>query len=113
MNDVESMKAALVQMKQNLVPYPFPYMSGYVSTLGRTEHASLMITVSLTPKSTWPNDILQNSPHANFSIGRNGSMEILSRWKTAKFRKTKIKSVHDIITKLHVWAEKTIQDGMK
>ena len=113
MNTVESMKAALVIMKQNLVPYPFPYMSGYVSTLGGTERASLMLRVVLTEKSTWPNGIMENAPHANMSIDRDGTMRMLSSWKVEKFRKTKVKSVHEVVTKLHVWAEKSIKEHVQ
>lgn len=46
----------------------FPYVNGYLSTLGGPKHTSVMLTVSFEPKSAWANGILQNSKYAIFDI---------------------------------------------
>jgi len=107
-NDAEKMKEALIEIKRNLTPYPFPYINGYVSTLGGAERASIMLTVSLQPKEQWKYRILENSVYAHISIGHNGVMEMFSGCIKPKLRKTKVTSTNDVIAKLHVWAEKAL-----
>ena len=106
-SDKELMAEALRQIISNLKPYPLPHIGGHVSTLGGASRPSILLSASLDEKSTWPNGIYENSKYGNFYIGHDGTMEMTSgHYRLPKFRKTKIKNTHDIITKLHIWAEK-------
>ena len=105
-------KASAVEAMQNIVsnltPYPFKFMRGQVSTLGGPERPTIMLVVSLQDKQEWKYGILENSPYAKISIDHKGVMEMFSGCLIPKLRKTKVKSTHDAIVKLHIWAEKTL-----
>lgn len=105
--DEQSMKEALLLVKQNISPYPIPFLTGHISTLGGSHRPSMMLTASLDPKDIWKNGILENSRYGKFHIDYNGNIELISGYGVAKFRKTKIRGTHDLIVKLHVWAEKS------
>ena len=105
-SDKALMEEALIEIIRNLKPYPFPYIAGYVSTLGGVGRPSLMLSVSLQPKEQWKYGIKENSPYAHISVGHDGIMEMFSGCITPKLRKTKIKDTHEVITKLHIWGEK-------
>jgi len=107
-SDEALMTEAVRLIKQNLMPYPFPYVVGYVSTLGGKEKPAILLTTSLMNKEQWHNGILENSRYAKWHIGYNGSMELISGHGVAKFRKVKVKNTHDVITKLHMWGEKSL-----
>lgn len=53
--------------------WSFPYVRAHVSTLGGEDRASVLVTVSLDPKETWSNGILENSRYAKlaFHSGRS------------------------------------------
>lgn len=80
-----------------------PYIKAQVSTLGGKENVAIMITVSLDNKSTWGNNILQNSRYMMFHLYNNGTLErFASSHKIAlKFRKTKIKDINQLFTTLN------------
>lgn len=82
-----------------------PHVGVGFSTLGGEERASVMFTIGLDPKETWNNNILQNSRYGKFHLGADGVLELHSAaWRNvAKFRKTKVKSVADVISKVSVW----------
>lgn len=105
-SDKALMEDSLIEIIRNLKPYPFPYLSGYVSTLGGVGRPSIMLALSMQPKEQWKYGIKENSPYAHISIGHDGVMEMFSGMIKPKLRKTKVASTHDIITKLHVWGEK-------
>jgi hypothetical protein len=66
------------------------YVNGYVSFLGGPQRGSLLLTISLDAKESWPNGILENSRYAKFHINWDGAMELISGHGMAKFRKTNI-----------------------
>lgn len=70
----------------------FPFVHAYVSTLGGAERASVMLTVSLEPRSEWQNGILENSNYAKFHIDYTGSVEMISGYGVGKMRKSKVKT---------------------
>jgi hypothetical protein len=108
-SDKQQMIGALVEIKRNLTPYPFPYINGYVSTLGGESRSSIMLTVSLQPKEQWKYGIMENSAYAHISIGHDGAMEMFSGCIKPKLRKTHVSGINEVIIKLHVWAEKALQ----
>ena len=109
MHENESAQQAMDEIMRNLSPYPFPFMRGYISTLGGVQRLSMMLTVSLDEKATWKNHILENSRYAKLRINHEGVLEIISSYGMAKLRKTKVKNIHDSITKLHIWGEKSME----
>ena len=108
MHEVESAQHAMDEIISNLHPYPFPFMRGHISTLGGVQRLSMQITVSLDEKSTWKNHILENSRYAKLSIDHTGSMYMISGYGMAKLRKSTVKSIHDSVTKLHMWGERSL-----
>lgn len=104
----EMMQATLKHIIANLSPYPFPYMTGYVSTIEGMQRMSMMLTVSLDEKSTWKNHILENSRYAKITIDSKGTMSMISGYGMQKLRKSRIKSTHEVITKLHMWGERSL-----
>lgn len=67
--------------------------------------------MSLQLKHEWKNGILENSPHAKFHIMYNGNMEMISGYGMAKFRKTKVKSVDNVMKKLIAWGTVSNRKG--
>jgi len=79
-----------------------PVVTAQMPALGGEERASLLIMVALDPKSTWPNNILENSRYFRIDIERNGSMEQFTMSRLSKkMRKTKVKSIDDAIKKIN------------
>lgn len=107
-SDAGQMSKALQDIKENLVPYPFKYIGGSVSTLGGMHRPTIMLRVSLQSKDEWKNGILENSDYALVSIRHDGVMEMFSGSMKPKLRKTSISSTHEAIVKLHIWAEKAL-----
>jgi hypothetical protein len=88
---------ALIKTKVNA-----PYIHTEVSTLGGKERASIILKVSLDPKSSWPNSILHNSRYFMISISRDGTMELFAKYfKLGKMRKTKVTSIDKAIDKIN------------
>ena len=79
-----------------------PYVTSYVSRLGAP---ALMLTVSLDPRSTWVNGILQNSRYANFMIDEDGTIEHFSG-SLPKFRKCKAADAAAVAAKINAWIAK-------
>lgn len=78
------------------------YVSSYVSRLGPP---TLMLTVSLDPRSAWVNGILENSRYAHFMIDQDGTIEHFSG-SLPKFRKTKAADAAAVVTKINAWIAK-------
>lgn len=85
-----------------------------VSTLSGPDKSSIMMTLSLDDKSTWENNILQNSRYMNFRIERDGTVEQFQRSFRIKdkFIKRKAKSVEDAIAKINVYLDKIRTQGV-
>jgi hypothetical protein len=85
-----------------------PFVTAEVSTLGGKERASLIIKVSLQPKSEWENGIFHNSPYFMMHLGHDGVLEqfTVSHKIPKKFRKSRVKSVDDAIKKTNVYISK-------
>lgn len=84
-----------------------PFKNVNYSTFGGEEQVSILILVSLDPQSTWVNGYVENSKYTRFHLENDGSLEqfTLSQIST-KFRKTKVKSVTDAITKINSYLGK-------
>ena len=77
-----------------------PFVSIHKSTLGGKERVAIIFSISLDEKSTWINDIFENSRYGRFDFERDGTLEMFSGWqlkKIKKFRKRKVKSIDDLI----------------
>jgi hypothetical protein len=81
----------------------FPYVAGQVSTLGGPERASVLLVVSLQPKSEWKNGILENSDYARFHLSMDGTLEHFSGHGLGKMRKTKFKSAGEAAKKIRAF----------
>lgn len=77
-----------------------PYVAGYVSTLGGAHRASILFTVSFDPRETWVNGILENSRYGKFHWENDGTLSKISGYGTEKLRKSKAKSVADVVRKI-------------
>lgn len=82
-----------------------PFVQHYLSTLGGFANRSLMMTISIDPRTDWENGILQNSRYAHFSIDANGVVENFSG-SLPKFRKCTVDSADKLVAKLNAWIAK-------
>ena len=83
-----------------------PYVHSQVSTLGGVNRASIIIGISLDPKSKWANGIYQNSRYVMWSLGRDGTLEqfqVSYKIPGKKMRKQKATSLPDAITRINKW----------
>lgn len=96
-----------------------PWHQVYVSSLGGVERQTIMLRLSWQPKDQWKQGILQNSNYAMFSVYRDGTVEQfqlavydarMQRMKVTKWRKTKVKSLDDFVTKLNAYVEKVAKE---
>ena len=81
-----------------------PFVHTSISTLSK--HTTIMIKISLDPKSEWTNNIYQNSRYSQFSLENDPKVSNLEQFSKCytlkkKFRKCKVKSVKDAITKIN------------
>jgi hypothetical protein len=85
----------------------FPWINVDRSTLGGEDRASLFIKVSLNPKETWQNRIVENSRWALFGV-QGGKLYMVagSYDRIPRFRKVDAKSITNIVNKLMTWKEK-------
>jgi len=108
-----STKADAIAAKDFLLRHlaEFPYVNGQVSTLGGEHRAAVMLTVSLDPKDSWKNGILQNSRYGQFSVDYTGAVEHFSGYGLGNMRKSKAKSVTDAGRKLREFLHKTRKEN--
>ena len=92
------------------VHLPVPYRHAYTSTLGGPERASVLLTVSLDPRETWANSILENSRHAKFHINA-GVIELISGHGIPSFRKSRFKDTQGLFDVLQRWIRKAGQSN--
>lgn len=76
-----------------------------VSSLGGSGRDSLMITVGLDPRSSWPNGILENSRYFKMQLGHDGVLELFSGWGIPKFRKTRVRSADEAKSRIEAFIE--------
>lgn len=81
----------------------FPVVQVRLDTLGGAHRASLMISLSMDPRSTWTNGIYQNSRYAQFHIN-DGKIWKLSGYGTPKLRKSVVVSVEAVAKLLNKWS---------
>lgn len=98
--DTQSRIAAIDRFFNNRVKAPYVYTQ--VSTLGGASRASIIVKVSLDPKSKWVNDIFQNSRYFMVHIHRDGELDMFSKsYKLEKMRKSKVKSLPEAVAKIN------------
>ena len=97
----EAQRKATANYMQRNIKAPYVHVS--VSTLGGVARASVMIRVSLDPKSKWANGIFQNSRYFLMSLDRSGVLEQFSLHYQLpkKFRRAKAKSLPDAVLKIN------------
>lgn len=80
-----------------------PFVRSGVSTLGGVQRASIMIKVSLDPKSKWVNGIYENSQYVMFRLDRDGTLEQFARSYRLpkKMRKQKATSLADAVQRIN------------
>jgi hypothetical protein len=100
----EDADAALDFLKRHLAE--FPVVAGSVSTLGGAHRASVLLTVSLDPRESWANHILENSRYAKFHLSYDGTLEQISGYRIGKMRKSKANSITDAGRKLREFLHK-------
>lgn len=84
-----------------------PYKDVSASTLGGLARTSIIIRVSLDPRSKWNNGIYHNSRYAMFHLSPDGTLELFSRrFDLPKMRKTKAKSIPDAVKKMKDYLRK-------
>ena len=87
-----------------------PFIQASVSTLGGKERPSVMVKISLDPKSEWKGGIYQNSRYAQFHFDYEGTIEKFSGYGLSKrFRKTKFKTPEEAIKKLNTYIQQVQQ----
>lgn len=85
----------------------FPFVKGYVATLGGEHRASVLLTVSLDPRESWANGILENSQYGKFSLSYEGKLEHFSGYGLGKMRMSRASSVTDAGRRLREFLHKT------
>lgn len=87
-----------------------PVVKPKYSTLGGEKNVSVLLSISLDPTDSWFNGIYQNSRYSQFHIFKDGAIEQFSMsYKIpAKFRKTKVKSIDDVVKKINDYISKVI-----
>ena len=85
-----------------------PYVYAYESSLGGRQNASVLLTVSMSDKSSWKYGILENSKYIKFHIGTDGKIESFSGSlnRILKFRKCTAKSIDDVVGKINAYLQK-------
>ena len=106
--DKDSVKNVIKQIQKGIkVPYADGLGLGALSR--RDEHPTIIGKISLDKKSDWPNGILENSRWALVSIDANGTIDTIrmngygdfkTRKKVPILRKSKNKSIKQIIDRL-------------
>jgi len=99
--DIDSVKNEVSKMNAKIKA---PYVKVNYSDLGGAIHVSIYILVSLDDKKDWYNGILENSRYFRMSLSNDGILQLFSGshlLRSYKFRKTKVKSVDDAITKIN------------
>ena len=72
-----------------------PFVKAYHSTLGGDKNVSILLTISLDPKDTWANNILENSNYGKYHISNDGTVEYISG--KLKLRRKTVKDVDSLI----------------
>jgi hypothetical protein len=92
-----------------------PYVFVQKSALGGAENVSILITVSLDAKENWHNQILQNSRYFMIHFSNKGVMDQFSGNVSGKdrFRKTRVKSVDEALTKINAYIDRLNAGGLK
>lgn len=87
-----------------------PVVMPKYSTLGGDRNVSVLLSISLDPKDSWSNGIYQNSRYSQFHIFQDGVIEQFGmNYKIpVKFRKTKVKSIDDVVKKINDYISKVI-----
>ena len=106
--DKDSVKNVIKQIQKGIkVPYADGLGLGALSR--RDEHPTIMGKISVDDKKTWPNGYIENSRWALVSIDANGTIDTIrmngygdfkTRKKVPILRKSKNKSIKQIIDRL-------------
>jgi hypothetical protein len=84
-----------------------PYVRVEGSALGGLGRSSLIIRVSLDPKTRWHNGIYHNSRYAMFHLNQDGSLELFSkRYDMPKMRAGKVKGMPTALKKIQDYLDK-------
>lgn len=85
-----------------------PFITAEVSKLGGEKNTSIIIRISLDPKDEWANNIYQNSRFLMFHITQPNIIELFAKAYTVKekFRKSRVKSDTDAISKINAYIKK-------
>ena len=97
----DEIKKAITELQKGINA---PFVNVNVSTLSK--HSTIMIQISLEPKKDWTNNIYQNSLYSQFSLENDPKVSNLEQFSMSykfskKFRKCKVKSIKDAITKIN------------
>ena len=79
-----------------------PVVRAQVSTMGGSHRPSVMVLISLDPRESWANGILENSRYARFAI--HWPEKKIEQFVGRGFRKAAFKDATDAIQKLNRWA---------
>ncbi len=97
----DEVKKAIVELRKGINA---PFVNVNVSTLSK--HSTIMIKISLDDKKDWTNNIYQNSRYSQFSLENDPKVSNLEQFSmhyklSKKFRKCKVKTIKDAITKIN------------
>jgi hypothetical protein len=82
----------------------FPYFKAYISKLGGSDRATILISLSMDEQTDWANGILENSGYSKIYIsrGRKKYFEIEQFSKGLLVPRLRKSSTDDLIPKLRV-----------
>lgn len=84
-----------------------PYKDVRASDLGGLERMSIIIRLSMDPRSKWNNGIYHNSRYAMFHLSRDGTLEMFSRrYDLPKMRKTRVSTLPHAMVKIKEYLKK-------
>lgn len=83
-----------------------PIVRAQMSGLGGESNVSILVLIALQPKEEWTNGILENSKYGRFHLLNDGVLYMFSGGPStgvAKFRKTRVANVEQVVDKLNKW----------
>ena len=84
-----------------------PYVLAQGSSLGGLHRASVIVRLSLDPKTKWTNGIFHNSRYALFHLHNDGSLELFSKgYDMPKMRKAKATGIPDAVRRINEYIAK-------
>ena len=107
---IDNIQDAMHELKDGIIKLPVVNIN--YSTLGGAKNVSMIIIITFDEKSTWGNNIFENSKYIKFSFHNDGELNLIVKQYTIenKFRKAKCKSIQDAIAKINKYITEVQRD---